>query len=296
MSVPRYLREQVIDAVGPGIGNVYFLCSTRTDAYAKLLTSRGVSQGAIFTDFATAEDYVASAQNDVLVVYPGTYTIAASTSWAKAMTTIIGVGKGTYRPIFSFSATASQLLFSAADVQLNNVQLQNGIDSLVAGVQVTAAGFQMINCEMSQPTATNDALIWLLTTAAADDIVVKGCTFRASHAGPTEAIRLVGADRAKIIDNYLIGSWSTAAINGITTVSLEILIANNSINNSVVDKLAIDLVASCTGRIERNTGTVVSTGAIADAAIIDAANCQLAENYFSDAVGETGKLIGTVSA
>jgi len=166
----------------------------------------------------------------------------------------------------------------------------------VSGVLVTAAGCEIADCDFTSPTATNDALLWVLTTAAGDDLVVARNRIRASNAGPNCAIRLVGADRARIVDNYIIGSFAVSAIDALTTACLELLIARNTLCNSVTDKLAIDLVAASTGRIEYNNGTVVSTAGITDANIIDAANCQLAENYFSDAVGETGKLIGTVSA
>ena len=56
------------------------------------------------------------------------------------------------------------------------------------------------------------------------------------------------------------------------------------------------MVAASTGGIEYNSGQTVSTAGITDANIIVAANCQLTQNYCSDQVGETGKLVGVVSA
>lgn len=264
--------------------------------------SNGNTKGTFDRPFATIDYAIGrctASRNDVILVKPGhSETISAAAGIAADVigVTILGLGNGTLRPIVTFSATASTFTVTAANVTIANIQFQNAIDSLVSGIPITAAGCSITGCAFTQPTITNDALMWILTTTAADDLIVQGNTFRQSNAGPTECIRLVGADRAMITDNYIIGSYSTAAINGITTASTELLIARNTICNSVTDKLAIDLVAACTGRIEYNSGTVVSTAAITDANIIDAANCQLAQNYFSDAVGETGKLIGTVSA
>ena len=281
-------------------GKVFWVCSVAAKSW--IAGNDVPSAGTKTKPFATIDYAIGkctAGNGDVIYVLPGhTETIATAAGIAAdvAGVSIIGIGNGAERPIITWSATGSTLEVSAANVLLRNVQCQNAIDSLVSGISVTAAGFKLLDCSFTQPTLANDALIWLLTTAAADDLLVQGNDFRQSNAGPTECIRLVGADRAKILDNYIIGSYSTAAINGITTASLEILIAGNTICNSVIDKLVIDLVIDCTGRIEYNSGTVVSTAAITNANIIDAASCQLAENYFSDAAGETGKLIGTVSA
>ncbi|HHT9145865.1 MAG TPA: hypothetical protein ACFYD4_09335 [Candidatus Wunengus sp. YC61] len=296
MSVTREIREQVSRVVGPGVGEIIVLSDDRTGTYARKVTGRGTSQGSICTTLAAAVTASAASQNDVILAFPGSYAIPVSFEMSKANVTVLGVGYGTARPIFTYADTAYTITVSAANVAFRNLQFQNGIDALVAGFTVSGAGFQLLDCDLSQPTSTNDALIWVLTSATADDMLIQRNRIRASHAGPTEAVRLVGADRAMILDNFMMGSWSTAAINGITTLSAEILIARNVFSQSVTDALVIDLVAACTGRIEYNTGTVTSTGGITASNIIDAANCQLAENYFSDAAGETAKLIGTVSA
>jgi len=289
---------QATKVQGTGItGEVFYVA--KSGIQARTWLDGKVPSSNLFLTIDAAIGKCAASRGDVIYVCPGhTETISgAGTITADVIgVSIIGLGQGTLRPIITYSATASTLLVSAANVTISNIQFQNAKDSLVSGIPVSAAGFRLLGCDFTQPTSTDDALIWVITDASADDMLIQGNTFRQSNAGPTECIRLVGADRAKILDNYIIGSYSTAAINGITTESLEILIARNTISNSATDKLLIDLVASCTGRIEYNSGTVVSTGAWAAAAICDAANCQLAENYVSDAAGETGKLLGTVSA
>ena len=252
-----------------------------------------------FSTIDAAVGECTASAGDRIYVMPGhteSVTEAAAIDLDVVGISLIGLGTGSLRPTITFTtATTADIDIDAADITIENFLFKCDIDALAAGIDVNAAGFTMKNCE-AQIVGDDDALIWVITDAAADDITIENCVFRGSHAGPTECIRLVGADRAKILNNYIIGSYSTAAINGVTTASKEIMIANNTISNSVQDKLAIDLVAACTGRIELNTGDVVSAGALVDAAVIDAANCQLAENYFSDAAGQTGKLIGAVSA
>lgn len=280
-------------------GNVFFAGSAAGSSWAA--GSNGLN-GEKETPFASVDYAIGQCianNDDVIYVLPGhaeTISGAAGIAADIAGISIIGLGNGIKRPIITFSATGSTFAISANNVTVRNIQFQNAIDSLVSGISITASSARIQDCIFTSPTSTNDALMWILTTAAATDLVIQDCDFRQNHAGPTECIRLVGADRAKILRNYITGSYSTAAINGITTASLELLISGNTITNSVTDGLLIDLVAACTGRIEYNNGTVVSTGAWTASAICDAANCQLAQNYVSDAVGETGKLLGTVSA
>lgn len=283
---------------GPIIGVPRFVAGVDTQAREWL--EGKVPSALLHDDINTAIENATGSRGDKIIVAPyhtESVTAAAGISADKAGISVIGLGKAAARPTITLStATTADIDIDAADVTFKNLLFANAIDSLAAGIDVNAAGFTLDQCEFKSPTSTNDALIWLITDANADDLTVKNSTFRTNHAGPTEVIRLVGADRAKIIDNFIFASASTAVINGITTASTELLIARNCMSNSVTDGLVIDLATSCTGRIEYNNGTVVSTAGITDANIIDAASCQLAENYFSDANGETGKLIGTVSA
>jgi len=289
--------QKILGGGGWGAGDIFYVGTAATNAY-NWWRAR-VDRSKLFTTINAAVAKCTANKGDKIIVLPShaENVIAAGTvALSKAGIELIGAGYGTNRPILTWTATGGTLAISAANCAVRNIQCQNAIDGLVSGISVTAAGAEITGCDFTSPTATNDALMWVLTNASADDMLIQNNRFRQSNAGPTECIRLVGADRARILDNFIIGSFSTAAINGITTASLEILIARNTISNSVTDKLLIDLVAACTGRIEYNNGDVVSTAAWAAAAICDAANCQLAQNYVSDAVGETGKLLGTVSA
>lgn len=294
---------EVLGGLGLGTGRDYYVMASSNTLYDAFRRDYNVKyddgSNSVQNDIDTAVGLCTANRGDRIIVTPGhteSVIAAAGIDLDIAGISVIGLGSGSLRPTITFTtATTADIDIDAADITIENILFKCDIDALAAGIDVNAAGFTMNGCE-AQIVGTDDALIWIMTDANADDMTIKNSVFRGSHAGPTECIRLVGADRANILDNYIIGSYSTAAINGVTTASTEILIARNTISNSVQDKLVIDLVASCTGRIELNNGDVVSAAALVDAAVIDAANCQLAENYFSDAVGQTGKLIGTVSA
>lgn len=282
-----------VPIVNTAPANVYYVSSVTGAS-----TNSGKTQTKPLATVAQALEKCTASRGDIILVMPGhveTLATAAALTVNKIGTQVIGLGFGTLRPTFSFTDTASQVILSSANTGMHNCIFTCAVDSLVNGFSITAPGVGFTYNTFNY-TSTNDSLMWIATTAAADDFVFQHNYCLADHVGPTEFIRLVGADRAIITDNFINGSFSTAAINGITTESTNLLIDGNTFMNSVTDKLWIDLVANCTGRIQNNVGTVVSTAGITDANIIDAANCQLYGNYASDAVGETAKLIGVVSA
>lgn len=276
-------------------GNVFFVESS-------IGSNTGAADGSISNPFATIAYAIGrcTANNgDTIFVQAGhAETIAAAAGIAASVAgiSIIGLGGRTNRPIVTFAtSTAATFTITAANVLIKGIQFQNAIDSLVAGIVVSGAGCTIDSCSFSSPTATNDALIWVRNTSATD-MVIANCDFHGLNAGPASCIQITAADRSAIVNNRIYGSYSNAAIYGVTTLSAELYIAGNSIIQTVTDAKAIGLVASSTGRIEYNNGTVTSTAGITDANIIGAGNCQLAQNYFSDIAGETGKLIGVVSA
>lgn len=283
-----------------GSGKVFVVGDSGTANRSMLQDLFNVDPDGVDRFFSTIDAAIGACTadaGDVILVMPGhTESISAAAGIAAdvAGISIIGLGQGSDRPTLTFeTSTAADIDIDAANITVENILFKCDKDGLVAGIDVNAANFTLKNCEF-QNVGTDDALIWIITDANADDIHIIGNVFRQNHAGPTEAIRLVGADRAIIKDNYIFGDYSTAAINGITTASIEILIKENTIVNNNAAGFAIDLVASSTGRIEDNRGT---SGYATDLSkMIDPASCQMSENYFSNTAGETGALVGTASA
>lgn len=218
---------------------------------------------------------------------------------------VIGLGIGNNRPTITFATAATaDWEIDAASCGIYNFRFITNIASLAAAIDVDAAGFTLEDCLFTGNDAANETnLITVITDAAADDLTVRRCSFNylatfdgtAITTTSTECIRLVGADRALIEGNYISGDFTTAAINGITTASLDIKILNNRIHNIATENIAgvVDLVAGCNGVIGYNWGFMGYATSLA--AIIDPASCAMVENYFSNVVTETGGLVGTAS-
>ena len=129
--------------------------------------------------------------------------------------------------------------------------------------------------------------------------LIEGCTFDMDIAGAASAINMdADTDRLTIRKNVIRGDYSVANITGSTTLSTNLDIDNNLLENGIGGNIngqpVIDLVGIA------STGTIRDNYIVCDvatkAASIVASACLLFENYYNEDVTGTGGLIGTVSA
>jgi len=258
-----------------------------------------------FSTLAYALTKCTANRGDIIAVMPGHAESISASDLALnvAGVAVVGLGAGALRPTFTFSAAGSTIAVSAGQVSLSNLRLLAPIANTTAGITLTGADFTMDNCLMQSSLAAGSFNIAILTAAASDGMYVVDSVFNAEHTSgglavtdvPTEAIRLVGCDNSVIKGNFIVGNYSTAAINGITTESEAILITDNQIHN--IDAAAaaggIDLVAACTGMVSQNMIGAYETTAIATT--IDNSSCSNCGNLVTNAVAEVGGIPGTES-
>ena len=144
---------------------------------------------------------------DVILIDPShtenIATVGAITA-DKANVSIIGLGTGSNRPTFTFTGTAATIAISAANVLLKNIRCLPGIDEVVTMIYVTGA-----NCTIDAVDHPNDnvgsyqTIQFLLTTNAADYLVVKNCRHYQSAAAAANSkwIQLVGPESVVVKDN-----------------------------------------------------------------------------------------------
>ena len=282
-------------------GNTWFVNSNASAG------GNGASWGGAYTTLAAAD--AACSADDLILVAPThaeSITAAAGLAFTKAGVSIIGMGNGTRRPTITFTTSASaDIDITAANVSLCNFRFITNVASLAAPIDVNAAGFTLEDCDFYGNDAADETnLITIITDAAAVHLTVRRCSFNyldtvdqtAITTTSTEVIRLVGADFAVIEDNFMIGDFTTSAINGITTASKAVKINRNAIHNVATENIAgaVDLVAACDGVIAYNYGSLLYATNIAT--VIDPSSCSMIENRFSNVVTEAGGLVGTASA
>ena len=103
-------------------------------------------------------------------------------------------------------------------------------------------------------------------------------------------------DGTKVLNNIVEGDYSTACIQGITTVSTRLLIDGNLLvnggSNALNTEPGIELEGASTGII-RNNHIVSDLNTLTASCV--AANCIKFSNLCVDATNETGGVVGTAS-
>lgn len=191
-------------------------------------------------------------RGDVIYVLPGhaeTVSTAAFIAIDVAGVSIIGLGRGSLRPTFNFTATSSTITMSAANCSLSNVLLTGGVDAVVSTIVVSAADCELNNIEYRD--VTGQCTDCILTTAGANRLKINGYRHDgATAAGSASAIAIVGGDRITIKDFAIDGNFSVGAIDVRTTATTDIEISDGYIRTrNAADIAIVDTVTASTGKI-----------------------------------------------
>jgi hypothetical protein len=274
-------------------GNVFYVDSvTGTNA-----VGYGTSPDAPVASIAYAiANLCTAAKGDVILVMPGhTETIigAAGVAASVAGVRIIGLGRGRNRPVVNYTtAVGASFDISAANVRVENIVFTPiGVDNITAAINVTAADAEIVNCDFQHASASAQAALVILTTAAGTRLTVQGCRFYGTtDAGTNAAIRLVGGDGHTIRDNTFSGAYAsgTGPIENVTTACTNAIICDNRIQNfTAACTKAMVFVATSTGQISRNYMQILS----GTAPISGAAMSWAGANYYAAVVATAGSLI-----
>ena len=236
---------------------------------------------------------------DIIWVAPGHnegITAAAAIDIDIAGVSIIGLGNGSLKPTIDFDHGDATVAVGANDVYIENIRFRTSANAVGKGLDIEAGmdNCQVINCDFGfAETATDEFAISITNNAGCDNTLIKGCYFQAGVQAAVVGVKLVGAsDNVQVIDNRFVGAFSTAAINGITTLSTNCLIQGNIIQQGATEP-GIELLTGTTGviadnYIATNLGTIVAS-VVAD-------GCWKFQNFYCEVGDETGVLIGTASA
>lgn len=237
-----------------------------------------------------------ASKGDVIVCLPGhveTITSAGALTINKAGLYIVGVGNRGNRPQITFTtATTADMNIDAASVTINNFLITlTGIDALAAPIDVNAANFALINCNISTGNATNQATLAILGDANATGMWVKNCNFLGTaDAGTAAAIRMVGGDYSVIEDCFFHGAYTTSlgAIDQNTTAGVGIEVNRCYINNLTASSTkAMVFAAATTGMLANNRMQILS----GTAPITGAAMSWVGANYYAATIATAGTLI-----
>ena len=243
-------------------------------------------------------------RGDIIMVMPGhAETITAADAILLDVTgvSIVGLGSGTLMPRIDFNNTAATVGVSADNVSILNMHFRALISAVVVGVNVKADadGVTVEKCLFSAETAGTDEFNHSIRFVDNNSrCAVKDCVIDMGIAGAVAGIHL-DADTAFLVieDNIIRGDYSTANITGDTTLSTNLLIKGNLLENGIGGDLntepGIELLTGSTGTIADNY-IVCNVATAAAATVADA--CLHFQNKYNETVSTTGKNLEVADA
>lgn len=216
-------------------------------------------------------------KGDMIYLMPGhseTISAAAGFDVTVAGVRIVGLGWGTLRPTFNFTATAGQVIINANNVSFENLRFTAGISAVVSAVVVNGkTDVTFKNCEWYWGGTTGwDFILGLELKAGSNRVIVDGCRFlqEPAVAGAVAAIQLTGASHNVAIQkSEFMGDCSTACVNGITTLSQGLMFLANTVHNTAATKPYLSVLTGTTGVIAYTqglaSGATIAANAVADA-------------------------------
>ena len=161
-----------------------------------------------------------ASMGDYVVVLPGhSESVVDGTMLTNlvAGTRVVGVGHGSIRPVFRWTATGSQWAVSVADVLFTGLNLRlEGANGVVKAILVTGANSILaFNKIQVASGATNKATIAIEYGAGADDFELIGNQFHGTEThNVTDGVKVVAACLGgRIEDNEMV--FSATAANGL---------------------------------------------------------------------------------
>lgn len=249
-------------------------------------------------------------RGDIIVCKPG-HVEAITTATSLLMTIsgvcVLGLGSGTARPKFLYTAAATAaIVVSAANVSFINCQFVAGFLSIARAITLsTAANFTLQNCIFTDLAAATDFLQCVVSTGAAntaDGLSVVDCTWFGT--GVTTVLSFCTIAAANNGVTFLrnrfiterIGDFSIALI--VTTgASTNIELGDNiciSKQTATTGGGSFNLQALSTGVAYRNFQGTLQTGS--DALFTTTVGLFAYENRVAGVVGATGFVIPAVDS
>lgn len=235
---------------------------------------------------------------DIIIVLPGhaeTLSAASAITVDVAGISIIGLGNGANRPTLTWAATDATIVVSAANVLIRNIRCTVSIDEVVKLFSVTGARVTFDAVDYFE-TASAQAIQFILTTNAADYLVVQNCYhYQVTAAAATQVwIQLVGIDGGIIQNNTfrltLRNHAGSFTING-STACIGTVVRHNTIIQlgGTTQVSAILFVDSSTGVFVHDNRVVCGSTALAGG--VDVGNAgYAAENYVLNDPDKSGIL------
>ncbi len=202
-------------------------------------------------------------RGDVIYVMPGhveDITAAQGVDFDVAGVKCVGLGHGAKQARFDMTAAAGDVTIDADNVHIYNMNFHANVTIVTIGLSILTGATDTVikGCKFDVETTTTDEfLISINLGVGCHRTLVEDCLIDMGLGGAAVGIKLVGASaNVDIRNNRIVGDYSLANIDGITTLSTEVYIEDNLLINGASGDIgtvaAIILLTGTTGVIRNN--------------------------------------------
>jgi hypothetical protein len=288
-------------------GKVFWVGNSATLEVGEKGASNGNS-GTYLKPFSTidyAVEKTSAGRGDVIYVRPGyTQTITGTDITVDiAGISIIGLGSGSSMPTISHNHADAEVSITADNVTWQGFRHRADVTVVKVAIEIEdGADFCTVRgCKFDVVTTTTDEfLVTIRTNDASNNALIENNDIDMGLGGAVAAISFTkDTDGTTVRNNRIEGDFSTAVINGITTLSTKLDIQGNLLINGNAAALGtqpgIELLTGSTGTIRDN---YIVCNLTTKAASVVADTCMLFENYYNEDISgaATGGIIGAASA
>lgn len=253
--------------VFPGVarpygGTAYFVCNRSGSGGSDNNSGKSVSEPLATLSAALAK--CTANADDVIFVLEGhaeSISAAAAVACATSGVSIVGLGNGRKRPVFTWdTATTATWTIAGANVSIKNcVFVGTGVDAVVTMFAVTGDDCEFDGCEFDIADATNQAALGITLTGVDRFRFTNNFVHGTLNAGCTNFIQCVGS-AGKQKDYYIAGNTVIAAFttslgffNNITVAMVNACFRDNHIVNLTASATkCIVCLTSSTGLVMNN--------------------------------------------
>lgn len=208
--------------------------------------------GTFLQPFATLDYAIgqcAANRGDIIYIRPGyTQSMAAADAVDVdvAGVSIIGLGRGSKRAKFTYDNSAGEFVIGAANVHIENLWFVPSVTGITAAIDIEAAGddYSIVGCRFADAEAagTDEFLICIQQAVTVTRGLIKDCYINMGEAGAATGISIATPEEVHILDNVIVGDFSTACIANITAAGTNMHVMRNVLINGV--KSALNTVAA----------------------------------------------------
>lgn len=262
--------------------------------------------GKLVTTLAAGLQRCRSGRNDIVMVLPGhTETVSDATMFDNLVSGchVMGVGFGSNRPTFTFSATGSQWTLDQANVILSNLNIaMTGANGIVKAILITGANTIITGCDINVGTgASNHALIAVeFGTGSGGSMLLNNDIHSAADTGATHVIHVGAAvDGLRIEGNDVFAATAGVAVGviRIEAAATRLRIRHNVLANNLTSAETVisnGAVAS-SGDISYNAVSSQAGAPVSDTIELGASSLiRCFENYGTDTKATSGLLTPAV--